>query len=253
MKKASLAGTGLMLSLIVAFAAQAQGGPPKWAVGGMGLYRTTPFQAEDNEINAFPYLAYRGERFFIRGRQLGVHIRQANDTSDLDVFLDAVASPRMLPGSSRNKVTADAGVRLGLDGTFGTLSLEALHDVTGTSNGMELALGYSYALTTGKLRLTPSIGVTWQDKDLANYLWGTTPDQQARMVEKGKDVILPVFQPGTSVVNYEAGVMAVYDLNNKISLVAFTNATFIDTDIRTNPGIDKRHTLSVGLGLAYNF
>jgi|GEM_PF-687422 len=252
-KKARLVGTGLMLSLALAFAAQAQGGPPKWAVGGMGLYRTTPFQAEDSEFNAFPYLAYRGDRFFIQGRQLGVHIRQADDASDLDVFLDVVASPRMLPGSSRNKVTADAGVRFGLDGTFGTLSLEALHDITGTSNGTELKLGYSYGFTSGKLRLTPRFGMVWQDKDLANYLWGTTLKQQSRMLDKGRNVILPVFQPDKAALNFEAGLMAVYDLTDTLSLVAFSSATYLDKDIRANPGIDKKYQVTTGLGIAYNF
>ncbi len=253
MKKAILAAKGLMLSMMVVTSAQAQGGPPKWAVGGMGLYRTTPFEAEKNEINAFPYLAYRGDRFFIQGRHLGVHIRRADKAAETDVFLDVVASPRMLPGSSRNKVTVDAGVRLGLDGPFGTLSLEALHDITDTSNGMELKLGYSYGFTFGKLRLTPSFVLAWQDRDLANYLWGTTPEQQERMLDKGRDVILQVFQPDTAVVNYEAGLMAVYDVSDKVSLVAFSNATFLDRDIRISPAIDKRHTLTVGLGLAYNF
>lgn len=252
-KKSRLAGTGLLFSLMVATAVQAQGGPPKWAVGAVGLYRTTPFQAEDNEVNAFPYLAYRGDRFFIEGRQLGVHIRRPDDAAELDVFLDLIASPRMLPGSSRNKVTLDAGVKVGLDGTFGTVSLEALHDVTDIANGMELKLGYSYSFASRKLRLTPNVGVVWQDKDLANYLWGTTVGQQARMIEKGSDVVLPVFQPDTPVMNFEAAVMAVYDLSDSVSMIAFVNATRLDKDIRVSPAIDRNYQVSTGLGVAYNF
>lgn len=232
---------------------QAQGGPPKWSVGAVGIYGTSPFALEDGEFNAFPYISYNGDRFFIQGLQMGYHLLKPADDVPLAFSLDLVGAARMLPGSSRNKVTADAGVRFGLEGTFGKLTVSGLHDATGTSGGMELQAAYSYTFRSDKLDFTPRVGVSWQDQDLTNYLWGTTPEQQARMIEKEKAVILPVFQPNTKALNLEAGVMAIYKLSGSVSLISLVNAIYLDKDIRVSPAIDKDYQLSVALGLSYNF
>lgn len=253
MTKASLLGAVLALPFLAGTAAYAQEGPPKWSVGAIGFYGTTPFAAEDDEFNAFPYVSYRGDRFFIEGTALGFHLLTPREDADLAFALDVVASARMLPGSSRNKVTADLGLEASLSGSFGDLTLTGLRDVTDTSNGTELRASYGYTFTSDKLFVTPSVGVSWQDKKLTNYLWGTTEEQQARMVEKERDVILPVFQPNTKALNFNAGITAVYQLSDSVTMIGLVNASYLDKDIRLSPAIDKRYMLSVGLGLAYNF
>ncbi len=252
--KARLFGVGMAGAVLACTGASAQeGGPPKWSVGGIGLYSTSPFALEDGEFNAFPYIAYRGDRFFIEGTELGFHLLKPAEDADAGFSLDVIGSARMLPGSSRNKVTADLGLRASLSGSFGTLSATGLHDATDTSSGMELKAGYSYTFTSDKLFVTPSVGVSWQNEDLTNYLWGTTAEQQAKMIEKDRDVILPVFQPNTKALNFEAGVTAVYQLSDSVNMIAFSNATFLDKDISISPAIDKRYMLTFGLGVAYNF
>lgn len=233
-------------------AVSAQDGPPKWSVGALGMGYVTPFAAEDNQITVVPYVAYRGERFFIDATGLGYRLVKPQENAPLSFELDIVAAARMLPGESRDKVTADAGLSASLSGAFGLLSLTALHDVTDTHNGIELGASYEYDFTFDKLTISPSIGVTWQNEKLANHMWGVTAKQQAKMIEKDHPV-LPLYTVTGSALNFSAGLTTTYNISNSWTVIGFAQGTYLDSNIRDNPGIDKKYDVSVGLGLAYNF
>lgn len=260
-------GAALMAAIcMTSGATQAQdaggdrGGPPKWSVGAIGLANRSPFELENTsadggeKINyrAFPYIAYRGERFFIEGLELGYHLIRPERDSDLSLSLDIIGAARPIAGSSRNKITADAGLRLGIAGSFGAIQLSGLQDVTDTHNGTELSATYSYSFEGDSWSLTPSVGVTWQSEKLANHMWGVTQAQQDKLVEKGKPA-LPVYQVTESAVNYSAGLMWTYRFADSWSVIAFGNATWLDKAIRANPGINEKFDATIGLGLAYSF
>lgn len=235
-------------------------GPPKWSVGVLGLANRSPFEAENtdadssNKVNymAVPYVAYRGERFFIEGLELGYHLVKPQDGSDLSLAVDVLASARMRPGDSRDKVTADAGLRLSLAGAFGQISATGLQDVTGEHDGTELRASYSYSFNGPKWTVTPRVGVTWQSEKLANYSWGTTAEEHAKMQSEG-DIILPIFSVGESVLNYEASLFGMYRFADRWAAIGFASGTWLDTKIRANPGINKKFDATIGLGLSYSF
>ena len=235
-------------------AAQAEGGPPKWTVGGIGILYDSPFGAEGTSFNAFPYISYRGERFYLQGLEAGYRLLPPpQDADDLHLSLDVIVSARTLAGSSRDKFTADGGARLGLHGSFGSLTATFLQDVTDTHNGQEVSLGYSYRFTADKLTVTPGIKATWQSRKLANHMWGVTARQREKMIEDGKDAILPVYQLTDDVIKYSAELMAVYRVSNRWSVIAFGSGTYLDDKVRANPGITKKYDLTVGLGVGYSF
>ena len=243
---------GALAATFPAGQACAQDGPPKWSVGAIGAGYITPYEAEDNQLSIFPYVAYRGDRFFIDATRLGYRLIKPQEGAPLSFELDIIAAARMLPGESRDKVTADLGLEASLSGAFGLLSLTALHDVTDTHNGMELSANYEYDFNFDKLTISPSIGVMWQNRKLADHMWGVTEKQQDKMIEKG-DPILPLYTVEKSAVNFTAGLTTTYNLNNRWTVIGFARGTYLDSSIRDNPGIDKKYDLSVGLGLAYNF
>ena len=237
----------------IAGAASAEDGPPKWTVGGLGLIYQSPFGAEGTSYNGVPYIAYRGERFYLEGTELGYHLMPAAEGASVYTTVDVIAAARMLPGSSRNKVTADAGLRLGLHGTFGSLTAGGLQDVTGTSDGQEVKVSYSYGFDHGDLNITPSVSAIWQSRKMANYMWGVTDAQHLKMIEDGKDAILPVYELQESVINYSASLMAMYRFSDNWSLIAFGSATYLDKAVRANPGITRDYDLMGGVGVAYSF
>ena len=235
-------------------------GPPKWTVGAIGIVGKSPFEAENTDADGnakygykvFPHIAYRGERFFIEGLSVGYHLLKPSEQDSLQFSVDVIASARPIAGFSRNKITADAGLRLGAAGTFGTLSVSGLQDVTDTHNGTELSATYSYSFEGEKWSITPSVGMVWQSENLANYMWGVTKKQQDTLLSDDKP-LLPIYQVTDTAVNYTAGLMASYRFEGNWSVISFANTTWLDKSIRANPGINKKRDTIIGLGIAYSF
>lgn len=232
---------------------QDEGPDQRWSVGALGLLNVSPFAGDDAEVLPVPYISYRGERFYLEGLEAGYHLLKPQRGPGPAFVLDMVTAARMTPGTSRDKVTVDAGLRLGVEGKYGSLSLTGLQDITGEHDGTELRAAYSYTFRSQDYFITPSIGASWQSRKLANHMWGVTPEQQAGMVEDGEDVILPIYSLPDSVLNYEAGLTAVYMLGDRLNLIGFSRASYLDKDVRDNPGIDKKYDLTVGFGIAYSF
>lgn len=256
--KKLLIGTLIGVGAVPA-AVQAQDGPPKWTVGAIGMGYLSPFEAErynadgDTKVNYMgaPYVAYRGERFFIEGTQLGFHVIKPSN-ADTQFTFDVVGSARMLPGSSRDTVSGDLGLSLGVSGKAGFLKVTGLRDVFSKSDGYEVTATIGHNFEWEKFSLTPSISAIWQDKKMANYMWGVTQKQHDNMIKDDKP-ILPVYELTDSVVNYSASLFANYRFADSWSLIAFASATKLDKKVRENPGITKDYDATVGLGIAYSF
>ncbi|MFC3050848.1 MipA/OmpV family protein [Kordiimonas pumila] len=232
----------------------AQDAAPKWSVGAIGLYEASPFAAEGSELEAFPFVAYRGERFFIEGPMLGYRLttEDNSDTDELELEVSIIAAMRTLPGESRNKITADIGIIAELETALGEFELMALHDATDTSNGIEVSAEYSRDIQFGKLVVTPSVEVAWQSRKLTNYLWGVTTEQNAKMISDNK-TILPVYTPNSDTWVVETNIMARYQLAQQWMLVGLAGVEFLGSTVTDNPGINKDHIFEAGLGLTYSF
>ncbi|WP_417449271.1 MipA/OmpV family protein [Kordiimonas sp.] len=241
-------------STVLTSAATAQDGPPKWTVGGLTLVNESPLGAEGTSFNAFPYISYRGDRFYLQGLEAGYRLLPPPENQDdLHLSLNVIVAARTLAGSSRDKITADAGIKAGLHGSFGSVTATVLQDITDTHNGQEVSLGYNYSFRSDKLVITPGISVKWQSRKLANHMWGVTARQREKMIEDGKDAILPVYQLSDDVINYSAELMALYRIDDRWSVIGFANSTYLDSKVRENPGITKKYDLTIGLGVGYSF
>lgn len=228
-------------------------GAPRWSVGAAGLLRTSPFAAEvDLDVGVFPYIAYRGDRFFLDGRSGGIHLLGGPGLRRSPLTVDALISIRTRPGTTRNKLTADGGARISYATDLGAFSLTYRHDITGTSNGSEITAGYSYTIRSGRLMLRPGLDIIRQSGSMANYLWGVTPAEHQAMLAGG-ETVLPVYALPGSVINLQARLFATYRLGDSWSLLAFGSLTRLDEAIQRNPGIDKTYLGTLGLGAAYSF
>lgn len=245
----------LSLAPAVAMAQEA----PRWTLGAMGVASTSPFEAEagsprrerEAHVIGAPYIAYRGDKFFMDGVGIGAHMA-GGPASQSPLTADIMVSARRRPGASRDKITADAGVRFTYDSRFGTVRLSYLHDVTDTSDGSEITAGYGYTTQQGRWSLTPGVALIRQSGGMAQYLWGVTPKEHDRALARGKTV-LPVYAVPGSILNVQASLSAAYQLGGNWSLLAFANITRLDKDIRRNPGVDEHYMGNVALGVAYSF
>lgn len=158
----------------------------RWTVGLGVSAKDSPYAGEGVRLRPFPLVTYEGERVYWRGITFGVHLVETESFT-----LDAVVSGRFdgfdrgdlgRRELERNGVDidhladrddgADAGLAVQWRWGGHELKLGAVADITGTSEGYELSVGYGHRFTIGKTTLIPGIGVQWLSDDLANYYYG---------------------------------------------------------------------------------
>ncbi len=179
---------------------------PRWSLGAGAAVSDSVYAGEGTRFTPFPLIAYQGERFFWRGIGGGAHLIQRDGFA-----LDATLSARM-DGIDRDDfgraelarrgidqallADRDDGLDLGMAmtwrGAAGQLELDVKGDVSGASKGYETTLKYAYPIQWGSTRISPSIGVAHLSKKLANYYYGTLPEEVARGVG--------AYQPGSALV-----------------------------------------------------
>lgn len=247
----ALAGsTGLVL-LALSAAVAAQSPPPvddarprgEWTVGLGAIAIDSPYAGEGSRVRPVPLLGYEGERAFVRGTAAGVHLVQSAGFT-----LSAIAAVRLdgfdIDDLGRGELLAngieaalledrddglDVGLRAGYGGTWGALSLDAVHDVTDTSGGYEIALDYRYTWLLGRAAITANIGSSLLSDDLAGYYYGTLEEEVARGVV--------AYAPGSAVV-HRIGVTWMRPIGDAWQLVASAQASLLPDELRDSPLLD---------------
>lgn len=239
---------------------QPESSSPSWGLGlGLGV-SDSPYAGEGTKITPLPLLHYEGERFFFRGLTGGAHLFR-NDTFELN----AIASLRTdgidakdfgkkelaHNGIDRNLLEdRDNGLDMGLAaswrGAAGKFELTAKADVTGTSEGFELAAKYGYEFEVGRGSLEPSISVSHLSKDMANYYYGTLKDEVARGVVD--------YKPGAATIP-KVGLTYIHPIGQNWQFMSSVQYKFLPNDISDSPLLeaDTDGEGSVMFGISRSF
>jgi outer membrane protein len=192
---------------------------PRWGLGLGAAVSNAVYAGEGTRVTPFPLVTYQGERFFWRGIGGGAHLFKSSGFA-----LDAILSAR-LDGVDRDDFgevelaergiaralleDRDHGLDLGIAGTWrggmGQIELEIKGDVTGTSKGYEAGIKYAYPFQWGGARISPHVGVSHLSKKMANYYYGTLPEETARGVVDYKPGSATVPRIGVDIVRPFAG------------------------------------------------
>lgn len=261
----ALAGsTGLVL-LALSAAVAAQSPPPvddarprgEWTVGLGAIAIDSPYAGEGSRVRPVPLLGYEGERAFVRGTAAGVHLVQSAGFT-----LSAIAAVRLdgfdIDDLGRGELLAngvdaslledrddglDAGFRASYGGSWGALSLEAVHDVTDASGGHEVSLDYRYTWLVGRAAITANVGSSLLSDDLVDYYYGTLDEEVARGVA--------AYAPGSAVV-HRVGVTLMHPVGDSWHLVASAEAQHLPDELRDSPLLepdsDRSGRLFLGFG-----
>ena len=235
-------------------------GPPRWGLGLAAVVSDSPYAGEGTRVTPVPLVSYYGDHFYFRGITAGwmfVH----NDSFELSALakfrfdgfdVDDLGREEL----ARNGVDyrlledRDKGLDLGLgmvwSGGAGQLELELLADATDTSGGQEVSLQYGYPLDLGKATLTPTVGVNWLSKDMANYYYGTLDTEVARGVVD--------YKPG-SVTIPSVGFNYFRPLGEKWSLMGSVKYNLLPDEISDSPLVerDTDGNASMFIGLSRSF
>lgn len=215
-------------------------GPSRWALGVGAVVNDSPYAGEGTRVTPFPLVTYEGERFYFRGITAGWRLIDSEDFE-----LTAISSLRLdgvdIEDLGKNELASngldyrlledrdhslDAGLSATWSGFAGELEIELVSDVTDASGGQEASIQYGYPIQWGKTRITPSIGVTWMSKDMANYYYGTLDTEVARGVVDYKPdaVTIPTI-----------GLMVTRPIGRRWSMIALLEHSFLPDEIQDSP------------------
>ena len=250
----------LYLVLLVPFVSHAQeplesGTPDEplshWSLGIAAVLRDSEYAGEGNRSLVVPSLSYEGEWFYWRGATLGYRLARTErfslngfiagrlDGIDADDFGVSELAER---GIDRNLLedrdhSADAGLSATWKGAAGELELDARADITGTSEGYQLAVDYRYPFHIGRVTVTPGVGATMLSDDMANYYYGTLDEEVARGVVD--------YKPGRAILPH-VGVSVVVPFAKQWLFIGNAQLRSLPDEINDSPLVE-RDTDSVSL------
>lgn len=221
------------------------------AIGAGFLDQYTPFNSASSHATLFPIISIKQGAYYFEGAETGFQFKKEMDgiTPSLSLF----ASARVPAGRDRQKLSVDAGARFALESKLGIVSGEFRHDITDKFNGSEIIARYSYPISTGRFLITPAVQANWLDQKAANYMYGITAKQRARMIRKERRVILPVAPITDEALNLGGDITMAVQLSNRLTLIASAGATYLDKSIQRSAAVEQNWEAQSFLGLTYRF
>ena len=220
-------------------------------VGVGALWQEPPFNQAKNQTIPLPLISIKQGVYYFETAETGVRFQQEMEgiTPSIEMFVVA----RGTSGQDRQKLTADAGARISLATDYGTLSGSFRYDITGKFNGSEFTARYSLPISTGRFTVTPAVQASWLDRRTANYMYGITADQRAKMITKKRSVVLPVAPITEKALNLGGDLSMAFQLTKRLTLIGVLGGTYLDKSIHRSIAIEKKWECQGILGIAYRF
>ncbi len=220
-------------------------------IGAGALLRETPFNGSKSEALPLPLISIKQGAYYFEAAETGLRFEKGFDgiKPSIDLFIAA----RATTGQDREKITADGGARISVATDFGTLSGEYRRDITGKFKGSEIIGRYSYPISRGRFAITPAFQASWLDRRTANYMYGVTAAQRAKMIANRRSVILPVAPITGKALNLSGDISMSYQLNERIMLIGVLSNTYLDKRIRKSAAIDEKCESQAIFAVAYKF
>ena len=255
----------LSLLLAIPFAANAQSTesgsePSGWNVGIAVAARDQLYAGERGQTYVFPFVNYQGERFYWEGPTVGLRLIKLDhftlsgfvaargDGIDAEDFGRAELARH---GINRDLLedrdfSADAGVAATWKGAAGEFELDLRGDIGGVSDGFQASVDYRYPVTIGKVTLVPGVGASALSKDLANYYYGTLPEEVARGVVD--------YRPGEVVVPH-LGIAAIVPFAERWMFISGVKVDILPNEISDSPLIqdDTEAAPAMFMAVTYGF
>jgi len=138
----------------------------------------------------------------------------------------------------------ELGIETLIDGDWGSATLRAFHDVSGTHGGYELSASYSRRWTLGRLSVTPTLGVAYKSARLNDYYWGVHKSEAT--------FALPAYRVGDGF-GVEGGLVTNYYLSRNLRVALSVNYERLADDVAASPLAEEDHVFGYFSGLAWTF
>ena len=227
----------------------------KWSIGVGTVVQNSPFVGEKISVTPIPIIDYSSKNLFIRGLRAGYHIKKVENPRIGGFFFDTYLSPRIRPGQARKNLSLDFGLAAGYQAPIGAVTFIMQPDIVGGNGGTELAAEYAFTFVTKNRKhiFIPAIKLTWQDRELTEYMWGIDETTYLKTLNNPDETVLEPYKIGKSAVNFSASMTHVYRFDEHWNSLIMAKINALDSDIIQNPAIERQFDYSFIFGVAYSF
>lgn len=223
--------------------------PGQWGLGLVAFAYQAPLKDAGGEEGLFPFFYYQGERLSSDLQQVSYRLNDSESFafSVLGQLRSQGYEPERggtLDGMADRDPSIDVGFLCQWIGDTGTIELSGVVDVSGKHDGQEWAAGYSMPLLFPGWLVVPSVGVRWQDADLADYYYGVRSSEAL----PGR----PAHRVGSGLRSY-AEVSAFYEWTQDVSVIIGASHSFLGDDVGDSPIVEHDYESSAFLGLLFEF
>lgn len=138
----------------------------------------------------------------------------------------------------------ELGLETLFDGEWGSATVRAFHDVSGTHDGFEVGADYDYRVTRGRFSVAPSVGVEYKSRKLNDYYWGVHAD------EAGDNIIEYHVDGG---FGWHAGLRTNYYVTRHLRAALSVNYERLQSSVADSPLVKDDYVLGFFGGFAWTF
>lgn len=130
------------------------------------------------------------------------------------------------------------------DGDWGSATVHAFHDVSGTHNGFEVGADYDYRYTRGHFSIAPSVGVEYKSRALNDYYWGVHANEASgNIVEYHAD----------AGFGWHVGLRTNYYVTKHLRAALSVNYERLQNSVAESPLVKDDYVLGFFSGFAWTF
>ena len=219
------------------------------AVGAVPRIERSAYRGAGMRHDLVPIYLYEGDRVYLHSQSLGLKFGRS-EAARSDIFLKhrfeghpSDNIPPALAGMAKREPGIDAGASAQLGGAWGIAFVELLQDVSQTSRGRELRLGYKYPVRSGRFWIRPHAMLAVRSSRLNNYYYGVEPEE-ARADR-------PAYHADSGLVG-ELGVYAAYQVSTRWRLFGGLTWAQLPDSITDSPIVERRSLRNVHVGALYD-
>lgn len=231
-----------------------QSNPPPEAHNSLGVgfaYSQNIYDGVGNKIKPFPLLNITYDDFFIQGFTAGYNAYQDANLSFAFVVqpmfggYDADESDA-LAGMSDTSYLVNTGAQLQYRLMPFSLTLMALHDVSGRSGGNSASAKFAAMVPLDDRRfvLIPSMMASWESSDITNYYYGVSSNEAT--------ATRPEYNPA-SALNLAYGLTFKYQIAEHFGATLGYVLTKYARGVSDSPIVSRSTSSAVLTGISYVF
>ena len=216
---------------------------------GLGVsYPERPYKGMDNDAVVMPLVIAEYKQFFMNAVVMGYYFNKPTEALRFGI----IGAPYFggyhssdssdLAGMEDRDMGFDSGVRMNWKNSFFNLNVDALTDISGTSEGQQVNVGVSKVFFHGFLK--PKAGIIWQSAESVDYYYG---------VKAGEATGARSEYSPHSELEYFLGLRMGIPLGEKWAIVSDVQANFLGSEVKDSPIVDESALMRYTLGMVYRF